>query len=86
MLEEFSVGRNTVITNFSIKYCVDSDELLSSNGFNRILNLYIKKISNEGTEVYKYLSFISNDISKDITKLFKCNDINFNCYWINNRF
>ncbi|MDR3290352.1 MAG: hypothetical protein LBT02_03670 [Rickettsiales bacterium] len=67
MLEEFLISRKAVITNFSKKYCTTSAELLDSIGFARILNLYLKKMEDKDTEVYKYIKTI--DDIKGLLKL-----------------
>ncbi|GMO56189.1 MAG: phosphoenolpyruvate carboxykinase [Rickettsiales bacterium] len=55
MLNEFSVNRKAVITNFSKKYCTTSAELLSSDGFKKILDLYVEKEQKNDTEIYNYI-------------------------------
>ena len=73
MKQEFSINRNSVMLNFTAKYCKSSDELLSSSGFRKILNSYILKITKKDTEVYKLLKALAGDkdITEEVTHLFK---------------
>ena len=73
MKQEFSINRNSVMLNFTAKYCTSSDELLSSSGFRKILNSYVLKITKKDTEVYKLLKALAGDkdITEEVTHLFK---------------
>ncbi len=73
MKQEFSINRNSVMLNFTAKYCTSSDELLSSVGFRKILNSYILRITKKDTEVFKLLKALAgeNDITEEVTHLFK---------------
>jgi hypothetical protein len=66
MLEEFLIGGKVAVANFSKKYCTTSAELLDSYGFERVLNLYLKKLEKKDNDVYKYIKTID-----DIKKLLK---------------
>lgn len=73
MKQEFSINRNSVMLNFTAKYCTSSDEILSSVGFRKILNSYILRITKKDTEVFKLLKALAggNDITEEVTHLFK---------------
>ena len=73
MKQEFSINRNSIMLNFTAKYCTTSDELLSSVGFRKILNSYVLKITKKDTEVYRHLKALAGeaDITEEVTHLFK---------------
>lgn len=73
MKQEFSINRNSIMLNFTAKYCTTSDELLSSVGFRKILNSYVLKIAKKDTEVYRHLKSLAGeaDIPEEVIHLFK---------------
>lgn len=77
MKREFSISNDKVLINFSEKYCNNFESLLDSEGFRRVLDVYLKKSEKKKTFAYRYLSaqLKSDDlckIRKDLTNAFKC--------------
>ena len=77
MRKEFSISNDKIIINFTSKYCKTFENLLESDGFRRVLDVYLKKSQSKSSLAYKYLieSFESEDLSlinKNLSKLFKC--------------
>lgn len=54
MLHEFTVSRGRALINFSLKYCDTKQKLLSSFGFKRVVETFLKKIKKEDPIVYQY--------------------------------
>lgn len=76
MKKEFSISNDKVLMNFSTRYCNNFESLLESEGFRRVLSVYLKKSEIKRTLSYRYLvkSLNTADIStlrEDITKVFK---------------
>ena len=76
MRKQFSITDEKVLINFSAKYCTNFESLLESEGFRRVLEVYLKKSKNKVSLSYRYLveSFDTEDINlirKNITKAFK---------------
>ena len=76
MKKEFSISNDKVLMNFSARYCTNFESLLESEGFRRVLSVYLKKAEKKRSLPYRYLtkSLNSTDISNlrsDITKIFK---------------
>lgn len=73
MRKQFSLERNIAIMNFSSNYCETSEKILTSQGFNRVLERYLKEIKNKETSVYLYLidAASKSDIKEDLIHLFK---------------
>ena len=76
MKKEFSISNDKVLMNFSARYCTNFESLLESEGFRRVLSVYLKKAEKKRSLPYRYLtkSLNSTDISNlrsDITKVFK---------------
>ena len=44
MKPQFELERNTAVINFSAHYCNTEDELLNSQGFERVLTRFLKKL------------------------------------------
>jgi hypothetical protein len=59
MLEESLVSGKVIVTNFSKKYCITSTELLDSNLFDRILNLYLIHLSKNNIQIYNYVKTLN---------------------------
>jgi len=77
MRKEFSISNDKIIINFTAKYCKTFQNLLESEGFRRVLDVYLKQTQKKDTLSYKYLSksLETKDIAslrKDIAKIFKC--------------
>ena len=76
MRKEFSINNDKVLINFTAKYCTSFEMVLESEGFRRILDLYLKQIKNKRTTPYRYISESLNSkdityITKSLTNLFK---------------
>ncbi|WP_297993290.1 phosphoenolpyruvate carboxykinase [uncultured Clostridium sp.] len=76
MKKEFSISNDKVLMNFSTRYCNNFESLLESEGFRRVLSVYLKKSEKKRTLSYRYLvkSLNTTEIStlrEDITKVFK---------------
>ena len=76
MKKEFSISNEKVLMNFSVRYCNNFESLLESDGFRRVLSVYLKKSEKKRTLSYRYLikSLNTTEISnlrENITKIFK---------------
>lgn len=76
MQKEFSISNGKAMVNFTAKFCKTSDEVLNSDGFNRVLSSYIEMISDKQNNIYKYISeSIDSDdnqvLVSRLTNLFK---------------
>lgn len=76
MRKEFSISNDKVLMNFSARYCNNFESLLESEGFRRVLNVYLKKAEKKRTLSYRYLMKSLNTtelsiIREDITKVFR---------------
>lgn len=74
--KEFSLSNDKVLINFSAKYCNTFENLLESEGFRRVLDIYFTKIEKKNTLTYRYIyqSLKCSDVKEirvAITKLFK---------------
>ena len=56
MIKEYSQNRSNVIMNFSIKYCDNSEELLNSLGFKKVLTKYVQILEKKDTVLYDKIS------------------------------
>ena len=56
MRKEFSMSNDKVMINFTAKYCNTFDAILESNGFRRILEVYLKRAKKKNAISYKYLT------------------------------
>ena len=76
MKKEFSISNDKVLMNFSARYCTNFEGLLESEGFRRVLSVYLKKSEKKRTLSYRYLvsSLNTTDLSRlreDMTQVFK---------------
>ena len=77
MRKEFSMSNDKVIINFTAKYCKTFEMLLESEGFRRVIDVYLKKSEKKNTLAFRYVkrTLGTDDIAelrKDIIKIFKC--------------
>ncbi|MBD7911370.1 MULTISPECIES: phosphoenolpyruvate carboxykinase [Clostridium] len=77
MRKEFSISNDKIIINFTAKYCKTFESLLESEGFRRVLDVYLKQAQKKKNLSYGYLSNVlkEDDIAnlrKDLVKVFKC--------------
>lgn len=62
MLHEFTLSRGKAIINFSLKYCDTKQKLLSSYGFKRVVESFIKKTKKEDPIIYNhYIKSFNNE-------------------------
>ena len=54
MLHEFTLSRDKAMINFTLKYCDTKQKLLSSYGFKRVVESFIKKIKKEDPIIYDH--------------------------------
>lgn len=74
MRQEATINRNSITVNFTVKYCNNSESLLDSDGFKRVLTAFIEKIEKKETPVYIYIKDCcgkNSNLVQEITKLFK---------------
>ena len=75
MKKEFSISNDKVLLNFSAKYCTNFESVLDSEGFRRVLDVYLKNRKKMLLfHIDFYLTLGNNDshfIREDITKIFK---------------
>ena len=77
MRKEFSISNEKIIINFTAKYCNTFEAVLESEGFRRVLDVYLKKAQGKKLRTFKYLekTIWTNDIGKIrdiISKVFRC--------------
>lgn len=77
MRKEFSMSNDKVIINFTAKYCKTFETLLNSEGFRRVLDVYLKKGQKKKTLAFRYLekTLETDDIAvlrKDLSRVFMC--------------
>lgn len=76
MRKEFSISNDKILMNFSARYCNNFESLLESEGFRRVLNVYLKKSEKKRTLSYRYLVQSLNTIElasirESIIKIFR---------------
>ena len=76
MKKEFSISNDKVMINFTAKYCDSFESILESDGFRRILEIYLRKSKKKNTLSYRYLNSNFNtdsliDIRRDIIQVIK---------------
>ena len=76
MRKEFSMSNDKVIINFTAKYCKTFESLLVSEGYRRVLDVFLKKSQKKNNNTFRYLTgaLKTNGIAEiriEITKVFK---------------
>ena len=76
MKKEFSMSNDKVIINFTAKYCKTAEALLESEGFRRVLDVFLKKAQKKQRASFRHLktSLNTEDIASirtDLTRVFK---------------
>jgi len=73
MIKEYSQNRSNVIMNFSVKFCDNSEELLNSFGFKRVLDKYIQTLQKKDAVLYDKITktIPKESLVKTYTELFK---------------
>ena len=76
MKKEFSMSNDKVMINFTAKYCDSFEAVLESDGFRRILDIYLRRSKKKNSKSYRYLSTSLNtdsliDIRRDLIQIMK---------------
>ena len=76
MKKEFSMSNDKVMINFTAKYCDSFEAVLESDGFRRILDIYLRRSKKKNSKSYRYLSKSLNtdsliDVRRDIIQIIK---------------
>lgn len=76
MKKEFSMSNDKVMINFTAKYCNSFEAILESDGFRRILEVYLRRAKKKNSVAYRYLSKTLDtdsliDIRRDLTVVIK---------------
>ena len=62
MLHEFTLSRGRAMINFTLKYCDTKQKLLSSYGFRRVVEAFVKKIKKDDPIIYDhYIKSLKTD-------------------------
>ena len=56
MIKEFSFSNDKAMMNFSVLYCDSQEKVLRSNGFLRLMSVYIEKRKRRNSNIYKYIN------------------------------
>lgn len=56
MIKEFSFSNDKAMMNFSVLYCDSQEKVLRSNGFYRLMSVYIEKRKKRNSNIYKYIN------------------------------
>lgn len=54
MLQEFTLSEGKAIINFTLKYCDTRQKILTSYGFNRVIEAFIRKLKKDDVIIYEY--------------------------------
>lgn len=76
MRKDFSLSNDKAMVNFTSKYCVTHEQLLTSNGFRRVMIAYLNSLEKRGSNLYKYIKKSIDEIDEeklidDIINVFK---------------
>ncbi|MGL4374301.1 MAG: phosphoenolpyruvate carboxykinase, partial [Turicibacter sp.] len=73
MKPQFELERNTAVINFSAHYCNSEDELLNSQGFERVLTRFLNKLKKKEAPIYEQIVYVCGEenISAELISLFK---------------
>lgn len=71
MRKEFSMSNDKIIINFTTKYCKTFEALLESEGFRRVMDVYLKKSQDRKTSSFRFLqdSLKTSEIAQIRNKL-----------------
>ncbi|WP_244833103.1 phosphoenolpyruvate carboxykinase [Clostridium sp. BJN0001] len=77
MKKEFSISNDKVMLNFTAKYCDTFESLLESEGFRRVLEIYLRKSKKKNTTLFKFIKNAFDtesliDIRIKLIKVIKC--------------
>ncbi|GAB6012618.1 phosphoenolpyruvate carboxykinase [Viscerimonas tarda] len=74
MLQEFTISRGRAMINFTLKYCDTKQKLLSSYGFKRVVEVFIKTLKKDEPIIYNhYLATFKTDeeLTESLIEVFK---------------
>ena len=73
MKPQFELERNTAVINFSAHYCNTEDELLNSQGFEKVLTRFLNRLKKKESPIYEQLVYVcgENRVATELTSLFK---------------
>lgn len=73
MIKEYSQNRSNVILNFSAKYCMTPEELLTSKGFKKVLKKYVSQQEKKDALLLERVTTQvgEQDVAKVFSELFK---------------
>jgi hypothetical protein len=73
MLKEFSLRRNSALLNFTAKYCQNEKDILSSSGFEILLNTFIEHLAKRDALLLDYFleKYSKDDLVSRIVVLMK---------------
>ncbi|MBE6071355.1 MAG: phosphoenolpyruvate carboxykinase [Clostridium butyricum] len=76
MKKEFSMSNDKVMINFTAKYCDSFESILESDGFRRILDVYLKRAKKRNSMSYRYLNRTLKsdsliDVRRDLVQVIK---------------
>ena len=76
MRKEFSMSNDKILINFTAKYCKTFESLLESEGFRRVLDVYLKKAQKKHSRSFRYLEETLGEsdiasIRNDLARVFK---------------
>ncbi|MFR5264363.1 phosphoenolpyruvate carboxykinase [Clostridium sp.] len=59
MKKEFSMSNDKVTVNFTAKYCDSFESIMDSEGFERVIESYLKKSKDKRTNTFRFLNSVS---------------------------
>lgn len=59
MKKEFSMSNDKVTVNFTAKYCDSFESIMDSEGFERVIESYLKKSKDKRTNAFRFLNSVS---------------------------
>lgn len=74
MLQEFTISRGRAMINFTMKYCDTKQKLLSSFGFKKVIEVFIKTLKKDEPIIYNhYLNTFKTDeeLAESLIEVFK---------------
>lgn len=76
MRKEFSMSNDKIIINFTTKYCKTYESLLESEGFRRVMDVYLRKSNERKTSSFRFLEESLNtseiaQIRNELLRVFK---------------
>ncbi|SHJ62196.1 hypothetical protein SAMN05444401_3489 [Clostridium amylolyticum] len=73
MIKEFSFSNDKAMINFTAKYCDSQEKILRSQGFQRLMTVYINKRKKRNSNVYKYITeeFPGKDDSEKLQNIIR---------------